>query len=110
MWSGKRLFGLCGTGDTGERLHFGRALLRAGVKLLPWESAHLALNLPTPLLVDPESGAFQQPRGAFRRSVLVPYFLLGLWTATMAWTRRRQSVHDLVARTIVRAAWSKLLV
>jgi hypothetical protein len=76
----------------------------AGVKFLPWESAHLALNLPTPLLVDPQAGAFQWGRGEFRRTMLMPYVLLGLWAVTMAWTPRRQSVHDLVAGTIVRTA------
>jgi uncharacterized RDD family membrane protein YckC len=36
--------------------------------------------------------------------MLMPYVLLGLWAVTMAWTPRRQSVHDLVAGTIVRTA------
>ncbi|MGN6359584.1 MAG: RDD family protein, partial [Thermomicrobiales bacterium] len=40
---GKRALGLRVVTALGDRVSFGRALLRAGVKFLPWEIAHTAL-------------------------------------------------------------------
>ena len=38
---GKRILGLVVTRDTGERLPFGSALVRNGVKFVPWEFGHM---------------------------------------------------------------------
>jgi uncharacterized RDD family membrane protein YckC len=40
---GKRALGLRVVTERGDRVSFGRALLRAGVKFVPWEIAHTAL-------------------------------------------------------------------
>jgi uncharacterized RDD family membrane protein YckC len=90
---GMRLFGLQVTDTDGNRISFGRALLRTVVKLLPFEINHLVMFLPTPIWYDPNPG--------FRIGFLVVNALIILYFATMFLTRRRQSVHDLVARTIV---------
>lgn len=37
---GKRLLGLRVLDERGERLHFGHALLRNGLKFVPWEAGH----------------------------------------------------------------------
>jgi hypothetical protein len=37
---GKRMLGLVVSGETGDRLAFGSALLRNGVKFVPWEFGH----------------------------------------------------------------------
>jgi uncharacterized RDD family membrane protein YckC len=46
---GKRLLGLGVTDIAGNRIGFGRALLRTVVKLIPWEVTYLSLFLPTPI-------------------------------------------------------------
>lgn len=90
---GMRLFGLQVTDTDGRRISFGRALLRTVIKLLPFELNHLVLFLPTPIWRDPHPG--------FRVGFVVVNALMILYFATMFLTRRRQSVHDLIARTVV---------
>lgn len=90
---GMRLFGLQVTDTYGNRIGFGRALLRTIIKLLPFELNHLVLFLPTPIWSDPNPG--------FRAGFVVVNALMILYLATMFLTKRRQSVHDLIARTTV---------
>lgn len=90
---GMRALGLRVTGVEGERIGFGRALLRTVVKLLPFEINHLAMFLPTPVWNDSSQD--------FRIGLVVASALIGLYLATMILSRRKQSVHDLAARTIV---------
>jgi uncharacterized RDD family membrane protein YckC len=91
---GKRLLGLRVENTSGGRLSWGQAVLRTGLKLLPWELTHLTLLLPVPMWADPNTG--------FRPGLIIVYALLGLYLATAALTPRRQTVPDLIARTIVR--------
>lgn len=90
---GKRVFGLIVRGVAGDRIGFGRGLLRAVIKLLPWELAHLTVNLPTSMWYEPEP--------EFRAGFIVVYALLVIYPALVLLTRRRQSLHDLVAKTVV---------
>ena len=90
---GKRVFGLIVTDIGGNRIGFGQALLRTVIKLLPWEVSHLTVNLPTSIMFDPE------PK--FRFGFLVVFALLVLYPTLILLTRRRQSMHDLIAKTIV---------
>jgi uncharacterized RDD family membrane protein YckC len=90
---GKRFFRLIVTDIGGSRIGFGRAMLRTIIKLLPWEVSHLTVNLPTSIMFDPE------PK--FRFGFWVVFALLVLYTALILLTRRRQSLHDLIAKTIV---------
>lgn len=90
---GMRLFGLQVADSDGGRVGFGRALLRTVIKLLPFEINHLVMFLPTPIWSDPNSG--------FRVGFVVVNALMILYLATIFLTERRQSVHDLVAGTIV---------
>lgn len=98
---GKRLLGLYVTDTAGSRLGVGRAFLRTAVKLLPWDLSHLTISLPAPLLIAPNSGALDWTRGEFRPGFIFVYALLGTTLATTMLTSRRQSLHDLVARTVV---------
>lgn len=95
---GKRLLGLQVTNLQGGRIGFGRALLRTVIKLLPWELTHLSLMLPVPLWWDP------QP--TLRPGIVAVYALIGVYLVTLFLNPRRQSVHDLVARTVV-VSWGK---
>jgi uncharacterized RDD family membrane protein YckC len=90
---GMRLFGLQVADIEGKRISFGRALLRTIIKLLPFELNHLVLFLPTPIWSDPNPG--------FRIGFVIVNALIILYFATMFLTRRRQSIHDLAAGTIV---------
>lgn len=90
---GMRLLRLKVTNVDGERIGFWRALLRTVVKLLPFEINHLVLFLPTPIWHDSDPG--------FRAGSIVVTVLIIFYFGIMFLTARRQSVHDLVARTVV---------
>lgn len=90
---GKQLLGLQVADIAGQRISFGRALLRTMVKLAPWEITHLSLLLPTPL--------FQEDAPKFRPGLIVANLLLIAYIALVVVTPRKQSMHDLVARTVV---------
>lgn len=104
---GKRLLGVrvvCARG--GARVGFGRAWLRNAVKLLPWECAHLALNVPDNPFVDPETGEFRGVAGGeFRPAYLLTWLLLGAWLLAAHRDAQHRGVHDRAAGTrVVRAA------
>src|SRR5688500_7396693 len=90
---GKRLFSLIVTDVGGDRIGFGRAMLRTVIKMLPWGLSRLTVNLHTSIIYEPE------PK--FRFGFLVVFALLVLYPALILLTRRRQSLHDLCAKTIV---------
>ncbi len=90
---GKRLLGLHVVNLQGEPVDFGRALLRTVIKLLPWELTHLSLMLPVPLWWDP------QP--TLRPGIVMVYVLIGIYLVTLFLNKRRQSIHDLIAQTMV---------
>ena len=70
-----------------------QSLARAMVKLLPWEVAHLANNLPVPMWYDPDPG--------FRLAFLLSPLLVSVYIALAFLTKERQSLHDLAAKTVV---------
>jgi uncharacterized RDD family membrane protein YckC len=90
---GKRLLSLQVMNLQGDRIGFWRAILRTVIKLIPWELTHLSLMLPIPMWWDP------QPR--LRSGIVIAYVLIGIYLVTMLLNKRRQSVHDLIARTLV---------
>ena len=89
---GKQLMGLQVTGTAGERLSFGRALIRAALRFLPFEIGHLSFALPTPIWVAPQE---------FRIGFVIVWVALGLYVAAALLTTRKQSIHDLAAGTVV---------
>jgi uncharacterized RDD family membrane protein YckC len=90
---GKRVFRLIVTDIEGDRIGFGRAMLRTVIKMLPWEISHLTVNLPTSIMYEP------QPQ--FRFGFVFVFVLLVLYPALILLTRRHQSLHDLIAKTFV---------
>lgn len=90
---GMRLLGLRVSGLEGGRVGFGRALLRTVVKLVPFEVNHAVMFLPTPLLNETEPD--------FRYGFILVGALMTAYLACVVLTRRRQSVHDLAAGTLV---------
>lgn len=91
---GKRLLGLQVTDTQGNRIGFSRALLRTIVKLIPWEITHLSLMLPTPIWSEAASTSL-------RPGLIVANALLVLYIAVAILTPHKQSVHDLIAGTMV---------
>ena len=77
----------------GDRIGFWRALLRTIIKFIPWELTHLTLMFPVPLWSDSSPD--------LRTGIYIVYFLLGVYLLTMLLNKKRQSIHDLVAETIV---------
>jgi hypothetical protein len=68
-------------------------MLRTVIILLPWELTHLTVNLPTTMFFEPEP--------QFRFGFLVVFALLVVYPALVLLTRRHQSLHDLIAKTVV---------
>jgi hypothetical protein len=81
------------TDIAGNRIGFGRALLRTAVKLIPWEVTHLSLFLPTPILTDGQGG--------FLPGLITANILIVVYLAVIVMTAGKQGVDDLVARTMV---------
>lgn len=90
---GKRLLGLKVRSTTGENAGWRQLLGRTVLKLLPWEIFHLTFMLPVPLLSDPAP--------AFRSGFVVGFVLLLLYLLVLWQTPRQQSIHDLIAETVV---------
>jgi uncharacterized RDD family membrane protein YckC len=88
-WLGLQTIDAVGGGQISVR----QSLLRTLVKVLPWEVAHLANNLPVPMWYDPEPGF----RAGF---ILVPVLII-LYLVVVILTPNHQSLHDLVAGTLV---------
>ena len=90
---GMRFVGLRVTGLHGERISFGRALLRTVVKLIPFEVNHAVMFLPVPMA--------SEPNPTFRPGFILVGVLMIVYLASVILTRRKQSIHDLVAGTLV---------
>jgi uncharacterized RDD family membrane protein YckC len=90
---GKRLFRLKVTDLHGKPPGRGRALLRTGVKLLPWELTHLTVLTPTPWWADSAPG--------FRAGLVLVYLLLGAYMLTMIFHPQKRGPQDLLAGTLV---------
>ena len=71
----------------------GRAFGRSVLKLLPWEVAHLANNLPTPMWYADDPG--------LRMLFPVSGALFVAWVATTALRADRRGPHDLLSGTWV---------
>ena len=91
---GMRLLKIKVTGLNEEAIGFGRAVLRSTVMLIPFELNHLVLFYPAPIWKDPKPG--------FRYGFLIVSALMILYLATVLLTEHHQSVHDLIASTVVR--------
>ncbi|MEO6710754.1 MAG: RDD family protein [Planctomycetota bacterium] len=93
---GKRAMGMRIEGPRPqEKPSLARVALRTAIKLLPWHIAALAFLFPTPW----------DPREPLERARFLLLFgsnlWLGIYLASAAMTRRRQSLHDLATGTVV---------
>lgn len=90
---GMRLLKLKVAAVGGGRIGFGQSLLRSVVMLIPFELNHIVWFHLAPN-DSPPSPAFYIGLGVF-------WALIVVYLATILLTRRRQSVHDLIAGTVV---------
>ena len=100
---GKRIFRLRVGRIDGGPVSPPRAFLRTVIKLLPWEVAHLTINLPRNPFIDPETGAFMgwDQAAEFRWGFFVVYALIAVYVASCLLNRERRSVHDFATKTLV---------
>ncbi len=91
---GKRILGLQTVDSaSGNQIGFWQAALRTLIKLLPWELAHLANNLPVPIWYTPNPG--------FRLGFALVPILITVYILLIFFTPKKQTLHDLVAKTRV---------
>lgn len=75
---GKRLLGLRVASMTGGRVSVKQALGRTAIKLLPWEISHVAVMLPTPLLLPETIPTIGQNTGLFIANMAIVIYVAGL--------------------------------
>lgn len=90
---GKLLLGLKVTNLDGNRLTVTASTWRTVCKLAFFEIGHLSFLFPTPL--------FDEPNPSFRVGIVLLIALMLVFFAVTFITPRRQSVHDLIVKTLV---------
>jgi len=93
---GMRLLKLTVTTESGGRVSLGQALLRSAVMLIPFELNHASMFHLAPRDASPSMAFWIGTAGVWAA--------IAIYIISILLTRRRQSVHDLVAGTIVRRA------
>jgi uncharacterized RDD family membrane protein YckC len=92
---GMRLLKIRVANLAGQPISFSQALLRSAVMLVPFELNHVVMFYLSPRSEGP-------PSTAFMLGLIVVWAVIAIYIAPVFLTRRRQSVHDLIASTIVR--------
>jgi uncharacterized RDD family membrane protein YckC len=78
---------------TKNQITLKQAVVRTGIKLLPWEIAHFTNNIPTPMWYDPNP--------TLRIGFIPVPMLVILYIVLASVTPKKQSLHDLAAKTVV---------
>jgi uncharacterized RDD family membrane protein YckC len=97
---GMRLLKLKVADVSGERIGFGKSLLRSAVMLIPFELNHAVMFHLAPRNAPPQA--------AFFIGIAAIWVVIAIYIAAILLTRRRQSVHDLVASTVVQRVGESL--
>lgn len=79
--------------NTKNKISVKQSILRTFFKLLPWEIAHFTNNIPAPMWYDPNP--------SLRIGFIIVPLLLILYLVLAILTPARQSLHDLISRTVV---------
>ena len=90
---GMRLLKLRVEDKNGGMVGLGQALLRSSLMLIPFELNHTFM-----FHLGPRGGP---PSVVFFISIVAVWVVISVYIASMLWTQRHQSVHDLVAGTVV---------
>lgn len=78
---------------TKSKISLGQAVVRTIFKLLPWEIAHFTNNIPTPM--------WYVSNPTFRVGFAIVPLLVILYIVLAYATQNKQSLHDLIAGTVV---------
>lgn len=79
--------------NSNNKISWKQSLVRTLFKLLPWELAHFTNNIPIPMWYDPSP--------SIRIGFIVVSLLVILYLVLAILTPNRQSLHDLIAKTVV---------
>jgi uncharacterized RDD family membrane protein YckC len=90
---GMRMLKLKVADVSGGRIGFGQSLLRSAVMLIPFELNHAVMFYLAPRNAPPAP--------AFFIGIAAVWTVIAIYIASMLLSRQRQSVHDLVAGTVV---------
>ena len=90
---GMRMLKLKVADISGGRVGFGQSLLRSAVMLIPFELNHTVM-----FHLGPRNAP---PAAAFFIGIAAVWAMIAVYIASILLTRRHQSVHDLVAGTVV---------
>ena len=90
---GMRMLKLRVADISGGRVGFGQSLLRSAVMMIPFELNHAVM-----FHLAPGNAA---PPPAFFMGIAAVWAMIAVYIASMLLTRRHQSLHDLVAGTVV---------
>ena len=91
---GKRKMGIRTIGENGSALSLGRAVFRVALKFFPWELSHFLVYRLTAL------GEMEAPVSYYLIGGII-YALIILYIATAIFTKKKQSLYDIIAKTQV---------
>ena len=99
---GKQLLGLGVSTTAGERIKFGRALMRNVVKLVPWQLVHLGMFVPTAtgFAAIGTPAVDTQPLLSYTCMSLA-YLLIFVYLVALLFTGGKRSIHDMLSGTSV---------
>ena len=92
---GKRLLKLKVTNNKGRNLSFSQALVRTGIRLLPWELTHLFILVPEPWwnVAEPK----------YPYLIYIPNALMVLYIVILMISGGKRGIHDIAANTAVKS-------
>lgn len=87
---GKKLLNLKVESIDGQKIKLWQAVIRTGIKLLPWELTHLIILLPEPWWSHPEEPNYW---------IFIPNGLIVLYIFFLWWSKGNQALHDVAPGT-----------
>jgi uncharacterized RDD family membrane protein YckC len=93
---GKRKVGLRVMNTYGERLSFGRSLVRSFIKFLPWELAHACLWRIPGWPLNP-----QTPPLIISTGLVLVWVIVGAYVISMLVSQKHQTLYDMIAGSYV---------
>lgn len=93
---GKRKIGLRVINAQGERLTFGRSLVRSFIKFLPWELTHACLWRIPGWPFNP-----QTPSPIISAGLILVWIIVGAYLISLMMSKKHQTLYDMIAGSCV---------
>ncbi len=93
---GKRKVGLRVINTHGERLSFGRSLVRSVIKFLPWELAHACIWRIPGWPFNP-----QTPSPIIEAGLVLVWVIVGAYVVSLLMSKKHQTLYDMIAGSYV---------